>query len=82
MNTDLTPEWEKEFKRVQFNAVRFIEEYYNKLHPENPIILNDEEKQKIFNQYKGIPLIDGSPFEYSKKIEELKKQGYKDWEIY
>lgn len=83
MNADLTPEWEKEFKRIQFNAVRFIEEYYNKLHPENLISLSDDEKQKIYDRYKAVPLLNGDDISsYFARIKELKDKGYKDWEIY
>lgn len=82
MRTENMPEWEKEFYRVRFNPIYFIEKYYNEINKENPITLTDEEKQKFFDKYRGIPLIEGSPFEYSKKIEEIKKQGYQDWEIF
>lgn len=82
MKTNDKPEWEKEFKRIRTNPIYFIEKYYNSINKDNPIVLTDEEKQKFYDKYKGIPLIDGSPFEYLNKIEELKKQGYKDWEIF
>ena len=54
----------------------------SQLNKDNPILLTDEEKQEIYDKYKGIPLIEGSPFEFSKKIQKLKEEGYKDWEIF
>jgi hypothetical protein len=77
--------WQKEYERVSGNAVYFIEEYYNKLHPDKQIELTDEQRQQIFNCYKRIPLLNEgpiSPFDVMRKIDELKKQGYKDWEIF
>jgi hypothetical protein len=82
MNTNAISEWEQEFKRIRFNPIYFIENFYNQLNKENPIILTDEEKQKLYDKYRGIPLIKGSPFKYSKKIEKLREEGYRDWEIF
>ena len=36
-------EFLKEYTRARRNAVFFIENYWNKLHPDNPIILTDDE---------------------------------------
>lgn len=80
---DNTPEWEKVFSRVRFNAIYFIEEYWNVVHPDKKVELTKEEKQEIFNRYKATPFFsDFSQVEsYNKRIKELKEQGYEDWEI-
>jgi len=72
----------QEFERVQNNIVYFIDIYYNKV-SENKIELTDDEKQKLFDKYKGIPYFDDvrKSISYSEKIKELKDQGDKDWEI-
>ena len=77
-------EWNKEYKRIRRNAVYFIEEYYNKLHPDQKVELTDEERQIVFDRYKGIPLYDNfaRASERDQKIRELKEKGYKDWEIF
>jgi hypothetical protein len=81
-------DWLKDYQRIKRNPVFFIEEYYNRLHPKNEISLTDEERQFIYTQYRTnmIPLLDDKNFEaekeYLKKIEDLKKQGYRDWEIF
>lgn len=80
---DNTPEWEKVFSRLRFNAIYFIEEYWNVVHPDKKVELTKEEKQEIFNRYKGTPYFsDFTQIEnYNKRIKELKEQGYEDWEI-
>ena len=74
---------EKEFKKVRFNPIYFIENYYNVVNADNPAILSDNEKQSLYNEYKGIPLLDegnwSSYFDRRKKLQE--EEGYKDWEI-
>lgn len=82
-------EFLKIFKRVQFNPIYFIDFYYNVVHPDKKIELTDEEKQKLFDEFhiqKGIPLVrDVKDWEtlrkMNEKIEHLKEEGYKDWEI-
>lgn len=77
-------EFLKLFKRVRSNPIYFIDMYYNAVHPDNKIELTDEEKQELFDKYRGIPLI--KSFDQYKKIQErdekLRSEGYKDWEIY
>ncbi|MFC2610531.1 MAG: hypothetical protein ACFNYA_03375 [Capnocytophaga granulosa] len=74
------PQWEIEFSHVRRNAVYFIEEYWNKLHPDAPLSLTDEEKQRIYNKYRMAPLVNDISA-YMKRIDDLRAQGYKDWEI-
>jgi len=81
-------EWLKDYQRVKSNPVFFIEKYYNSVHPDKEVILTDNEKQIIYDKYRSnmVPLLDDSSipeyFEYRKKIDDLKAQGYKDWEIF
>lgn len=42
-------EFIKEYTRIRCNAVFFVENYWNKLHPDNPIILTDDEKQQLYS---------------------------------
>ena len=65
-------EFLKEYTRARRNAVFFIENYWNKLHPDNPIILTDDEKQQLYKRFR---------MAYTKRLEELRAKGYKDWEI-
>ena len=44
------------YKRVQANPILFLEAYFNKIHQEN-LILTEEEKQKIFDTYRHIPVL-------------------------
>lgn len=81
-------EWLKDYQRIQRNPIFFIEEYYNKLHPDNAINLTDEEKELVYDKYRinMVPLLDDTNFcayqEHLKKIEELREQGHKDWEMF
>jgi hypothetical protein len=78
-----TDDWEREFKRISHNPIYFIEHYWNKLHPENKPELTQEEKQSLYNEYRGLPYFStwNKMERYQKKVDELKKQGYEDWEI-
>lgn len=73
-------EFLKEYTRVRRNAVFFVENYWNKLHPDNPITLTDDEKQRLYNRYRMVPLVRDITA-YTKRLEELRAKGYKDWEI-
>jgi len=81
-------DWIKDYERIKRNPIFFIEEYYNQLHPDNEICLTDVEKQHFYNKYRVnmIPMLDEIDFkavgEYEKRIEDLRKQGYKNWEIF
>lgn len=83
---EIQTNWENEYRRIKGNPIYFIEMYYNKVHLENPVDLTDDEKQQFFNQYrKGlIPLIDDweKHKKWEQELEELRKKGYKDWEIF
>ena len=75
-----TPEdWENEFKSIQHNPIYFIEKYWNAFNPDNAVSLSDDEKQELFDQYKGIPLF--KDFEgmgrHNEKVKELKEKGLK-----
>ncbi len=72
-----------ELKRIKANPIYFLEEYYNKMHPDNKVNLSDEEKQNLYDKFKGVPLFENGEdaFNYIAKRDELKKQGLKDWEI-
>jgi CRISPR/Cas system-associated protein Cas5 (RAMP superfamily) len=78
----------KTYNRIRNNAVFFLEKYYNIVHPDQIVELSDDEKQELFDEFKGIPFFGDAvnAFDkfnkYQKKIEELKNKGYKDWEIH
>lgn len=84
MKDNKSIEWEREFNRVRNNPIYFLETYFNIIHPESKPSLTDDEKQRFFDQYKGIPLLkEMSDFvRHTERIDELKKQGYKDWQIH
>ncbi len=73
-------EFLKEYARIRRNAVFFVENYWNKLHPDNPIILTEEEKQQLYNEFRMVPLVHNVAA-YTRRLEELRAKGYKDWEI-
>ena len=77
---DKNAEWLKEFKRARFNAVYFIEEIWNKLYPDKAVALSDEEKQMFYRMFRAVPVVDDIAA-YTDRIEKLRSQGYKDWEI-
>lgn len=74
-----TPEWEEEFQLVRRNSIYFIENYWNKIHPENKIELTDEEKQKYYHKYRMVPIVTDLRA-HDEYLKELKKKGIKDWE--
>ena len=71
------------YKRVQANPILFLEAYFNKIPQEN-LMLTEEEKQKIFDTYRHIPVL--PDIEDMKKWDEYVKlqreTGKKDWEIF
>lgn len=75
----------RELKRVQSNAIYFLDEYWNKMHPDQKLTLTDDEKQQIFDNNKcWIPHFP-DPHAFHKHMEAYdaaKAQGLKDWEIY
>lgn len=77
---DKNAEWLKEFKRARFNAVYFVEEIWNKLHPDKAVELSDDEKQAFYKMFRAVPIVDDL-VAYTDRLEKLRAQGYKDWEI-
>lgn len=81
-NQQLFNEFLVEFNKVKSNPVHFMEQYYDKLFPEKTVIMDDEDRQELYNHFKGIPLIrdsaDWRKFDETKKRREEK--GLKDWE--
>ena len=45
-----------------------------------PLTLTDDEKQQLYNKYRMVPLVHDITA-YTKRLEELRAKGYKDWEI-
>lgn len=82
-NTELINEFLKEFETARFNAVYFLEKYWNKNNPDKIIELSDEDKQKLYDKFKGIPFFSdlGDIKGYTDKVDALKAEGLKDWEI-
>lgn len=81
-NQQLYNEFLKEYKRVRFNPVYFMEKYYNAQFPDKVVIVDDEDRQNIYDHYRGVPLLkDASDM---RKLSEEKKRrldkGLKDWE--
>lgn len=78
------PDWQKEYERIRGNAVYFIEQYYNRVNPDKKEEFTDEDKQEIFNEYKRIPFYNDfdQMGRVEKKINKLREQGFKDWEIF
>lgn len=71
------------YKRIQANPILFLEAYFNKIHQED-LNLTDEEKQKIFDDLRHIPVL--PDLEDMKKWNEYVKlqrqMGKKDWDIF
>lgn len=86
MNNDnrIKDNWLKEFERVRGNAIYFLETYWNKLHPDEAVALTDEEKQRAYDKYKFVPLLDSSADlrAYEKMRKEARENGVKDWEAF
>lgn len=75
----------RDFHRVQNNAIYFLEQFWNKRYPHKKIELTDEEKEQIYRANKiMVPLLRNPDdlHKYDKMIEEKRKQGLKDWEIF
>lgn len=71
------------YKRIQANPILFLEAYFNKIHQED-LNLTDEEKQKIFDDLRHIPVL--PDLEDMKKWDEYVKlqrqMEKKDWDIF
>ena len=75
-------EFEKEFRRLRFNPIYFYEYYWKEKHPDEPE-LTREQKQKLYDEYRGTPFFQdfGEAIKHQERIKELKAQAYEDWEI-
>lgn len=69
-----------EYNKVRGNAVFFMENYWNKLHPDNPIVLTDDDKQLLYDRFRMIPVVKDL-HAHIEQLKELRAKGYKDWEI-
>ena len=69
-----------EYTRARGNAVFFLESYWNKLHPDSPIILSDDDKQLLYDKFRMVPLVEDI-HAHMERLKELRAKGYKDWEI-
>ena len=80
---EISKQFIKDYKRAQNNAVYFLEMYWNKQNPDAPLELTNEEKQELFDEYRGIPLVNdfGTYMKNEERIKKLKDEGYQDWEI-
>lgn len=81
-NQQLFNEFIREFKKVKSNPVYFMEYYYNRLLPEKTVLMDDEDRQELYDRFKGIPFIPDSEdwSKLNKKEERRKEKGLKDWE--
>ena len=50
MNREDLKAFKRDLHRIHGNAVFFLEEYWNKVHPGRKLELTDEEKQRQFSQ--------------------------------
>jgi len=75
-------EFLKEYNRVRFNPVYFMEQYYNKIFQDKIVMVDDEDRQNMYDRYKGVPFIKDS--DDWRKLDEMTKRreekGLKDWE--
>lgn len=80
----LKDNWLDEFKLVQRNPIYFLELYWNKLYPDEAVTLEDDEKQRLYDRYKMVPLL--KSFDDAEQLIQAKKsakeQGFKDWEAF
>ena len=75
----------KEWERILSNPIYFIDEYWNKVHPDQILDLTDDEKESIFKNHRVmVPhFSSGDSFHsFMEKYDEAKAQGLKDWEIF
>ena len=82
-NAVLIKEFLKEFEAVRFNAVYFLEKYWNSNNPEKNIVLSESDKQFLYDKFKGVPFFNNGDEmrTYDMKKDKLKSDGLKDWEI-
>lgn len=82
-NTEFTKEFLKEFETARFNAVYFLEKYWNRSNLDKQIELSDEDKQKLYDKFKGAPFFSDldAIVKYTDRVDALKAEGLKDWEV-
>lgn len=68
----LKDNWLDEFKLVQRNPIYFLELYWNKLYPDEAVTLEDDEKQRLYDRYKMVPLL--KSFDDAEQLIQAKKQ--------
>lgn len=81
-NQQLFNEFIREFKKITTNPVYFMEYYYNRLFPDKIVFMDDEDRQELYDHFKGIPLVkDSSDLNKLNEINKRRKEkGLKDWE--
>lgn len=75
----------KDLERIESNPIFFLEEYWNKLHPDQILNLADDEKETIFKNHRTlVPHFesDETMHSFMRKYDAAKAQGLKDWEIF
>ena len=84
MQKRLKDNWLEEYKLVHRNPIYFLEMYWGKLYPDEKPELSDDEKQRIYDYYRQIPLIENMDQlrEFEKFKEETRAKGIKDWEAF
>ena len=82
-NTELIKEFLKEFETARFNAVYFLEKYWNKSNPDKQIHATEDDKQLLYDKFKGAPFFSDldAIVKYTDRVDALKAEGLKDWEI-
>ncbi len=71
--------------KIQANPIFFLEEYWNKLHPEMKLDLTDRQKQRIYDTNRtAIPYLNDADglHKFQQALDQAKKQGLNDWEIF
>lgn len=74
-----------DLERIQSNPIYFINEYWNKVHPDQKLELTDEEKEVIFKNHRvSVPFFTNGEgmHGFMERYREAQKQGLKDWQIF
>ena len=75
----------KDYERILSNPIYFIDEYWNKVHPDQILDLTEDEKESIFKNHRVmVPHFESGEAMHSfmRKYDEAKAQGLKDWQIF
>lgn len=76
-------EWLAEFNKIRHNAVYYVENVWNVAHSDKAVQLTEKEKEFFYKQFRKIPLLDDSNWSaYHDRLDRLRAEGYKDWEIW